>query len=74
MEQGGLAHHHGDTSSFCLQMLTFVDSSESIETSPKENKESKCKNQLKIFFLTSHSFKETPEISVDTAEDHHSDS
>lgn len=51
MEQGGLAHHHGDTSSFCLQMLTFVDSSESIETSPKENKESKCKNQLKKIFF-----------------------
>lgn len=51
MEQGGLAHHHGDTSSFCLQMLTFVDSSESIETSPKENKESKCKNQLKKNFF-----------------------
>ena len=45
MEQGGLAHHHGDTSSFCLQMLTFVDHGQSIDTSPKENKGRKCKNQ-----------------------------
>lgn len=43
VEQSRPAHRHGDSSPFCLQMLTFVDHDWSTGTSPKAKKGSKCK-------------------------------